>query len=125
MPQYVMMSFAFTANQLQDRTKDVTYRLGWEWLKPGQLIQPVVRTPEEGLKAGERIRPIGGLIQVTKVSRLKLSELQGDLGVTEAAREGYPMLDGPGFAEMFCRHHNVKLDTVVTRIEFVYTNRKL
>ena len=35
------MSFALTTKQIKSRTKTVTRRLGWTFLKPGDLIQPV------------------------------------------------------------------------------------
>jgi len=38
-----MISMFLTQQQVKARTKTVTRRLGWRWLKPGTLLQPVVK----------------------------------------------------------------------------------
>jgi hypothetical protein len=50
-----LMSFALTEQQILDGTKDVTRRLGWLFLKRGDLIRPVRKCM--GLKRGERPIP--------------------------------------------------------------------
>jgi hypothetical protein len=54
------ISFALTTAQVRARTKTVTRRVGWTFLKPGDLLQPVVKC--RGLKKGERVEKIGGPI---------------------------------------------------------------
>ncbi len=48
------MSFMLTTQQMQDRTKDVTRRVGWWFLKPGDVIMAVEKGM--GLKKGEKIK---------------------------------------------------------------------
>ena len=47
------ISFAMTTQQVQDRTKDVTRRFGWWFLKPGDKLCGVKKAM--GLKKGEQI----------------------------------------------------------------------
>ena len=46
-----MISFSLTTPQFRDGTKDVTRRLGWTFLKPGDRLCAVVKAM--GLKKGE------------------------------------------------------------------------
>jgi hypothetical protein len=57
------ISFALTTDQVRSRTKTVTRRLGWKDLKPGTLLQPVVKA--QGIPKGGKVEKIGGLIRVT------------------------------------------------------------
>jgi len=114
------MSFALTTAQIQARTKTVTRRLGWATLKPGTLLQPVVKG--QGLKKGETVQRIGGPIRVVSVSRERLNRLYHDAyGPVETVREGFPGMTGQAFVAMFCTHNRTAhpMD-YVTRIEFVY-----
>lgn len=61
------MSFALTAEQIRNRTKTVTRRLRWFRLKPGALLQPVLKS--QGLKKGEHVEKICGHIRVVGVRR--------------------------------------------------------
>ena len=47
------MSFALTKSQIIDQSKDVTRRLGWDFLRVGDLLQPVEKCM--GLRPGEQI----------------------------------------------------------------------
>ena len=47
------MSFSLTTEQIRNRTKDVTRRLGWKNLKPGEHFRAVEKC--QGLKKGEHI----------------------------------------------------------------------
>lgn len=60
------MSFALTRTQLLDGSKDVTRRLGWANLKPGQRLLAVSKCM--GLKPGEKA-DIYGEIEVVSVER--------------------------------------------------------
>jgi len=50
------MSFAMTTDAVIARTKTVTRRTGWKFLKRGDLIRPMRKTM--GLKKGEKIEPL-------------------------------------------------------------------
>lgn len=112
------MSFALTTEQVRNRTKTVTRRMGWEFLKPGDLIQPVVKGM--GLKKGQRQELIGGPIRVTHVGHVTVDDIvwmDGDL-----AREGFPDMTPWEFIEMFCRTHRCEPADHCTRIEFEYVD---
>jgi len=108
------MSFALTTEQVRNRTKTVTRRLGWTFAKAGDVVQPVVKA--QGLKKGERVEKIGGPIRFVNVRRERLSEITPD----ECMREGFPDYAPVDFAAMFCEHNRVPIWTDVTRIEFEY-----
>ena len=48
------MSFAITTSQVRDRSKTVTRRLGWRFLKRGDVVCAVVKNM--GLKKGEKVQ---------------------------------------------------------------------
>lgn len=113
------MSFALTTDQIRNRTKTVTRRRGWRFLKPGDIVNACVKCM--GLKPGEKIERLGQ-IRVTSVTREPLNELCGPYGNAEAKREGFPEMSGQQFAEMFCDHMGGTLNQEVTRIVFEYIN---
>ncbi len=97
---------------MRDRdAKDVTRRLGWRKLKPGDRLQAVRKAM--GLRPGERIYRLC-VIEVVSVRREPLSAITRD----DCAREGFHGLYPADFAEMFCRHMGCRVDDEVTRIEF-------
>lgn len=51
------ISFALTTEQIRNRTKTVTRRLGWKNLKVGQVLNACVKCM--GLKPGEQIQRLG------------------------------------------------------------------
>lgn len=116
------ISFALTTEQVRSQTKTVTRRLGWAGLKPGTLLQPVVKCM--GLKRGETVERIGGPIRVVSVEREPLRAMQRaairGFGNPETVREGFPSMTGDEFVQMFCRHNGCAPDAEVTRIEFEY-----
>jgi hypothetical protein len=112
-----LMSFALTTEQVRQQTKTVTRRLGWASLKPGTLLQPVVKGM--GLRKGEHPEKIGGPIRVVSVRREWLYEIEQQ--PEDCAREGFPDLTPSGFLQMFCRHNGCGDGERVTRIEFAYT----
>jgi hypothetical protein len=112
------ISFALTTAQFRDRTKTVTRRLGWKFLKPGDVLCGCVKCM--GLKPGEQIERLG-MIRVVSVRREPLSAMSKTCyGDQEAIREGFPELTGFGFARMFCKHMGGDQKQIVTRIEFEY-----
>ena len=114
------ISFALTTDQIKNRTKTVTRRKGWRFLKPGDILNGCVKCM--GLRPGEKIERLCQ-IRVTSVRRENLLDgmldnLDGSPG--EAAKEGFPEMSGKEFSEMFCEHMGGELDQEVTRIEFEY-----
>lgn len=108
------MSFMLTTEQIRNRTKTVTRRIGWKSLKPGTLLQPVAKG--QGLKKGEHVEKIGGPIRVVAVDRVTLDTLS----VQDVYREGFPQLTKAQFIRLFKQTHGCRRDAVVTRIEFTY-----
>src|SRR4051812_24585108 len=96
------ISFALTTDQIRNRTKTVTRRLGWTGLKPGSMLQPVVKA--QGLKKGERVEKIGAPIRVVNVRREVLQTITG----VEVLREGFPAMTCRGFIDFFCEANQVK-----------------
>jgi hypothetical protein len=107
------ISFALTTEQIKNRTKTVTRRKAWRFLKPGDILNGVVKGM--GLKRGEKIQYLGE-IRVTAVTREELRLCTDD----DAAREGFPEMTGQQFVDMFCKHMGGTPDQLVTRIEFEY-----
>lgn len=108
------MSFMLTADQICDRTKTVTRRLGWRSLKPGDRIAACKKCM--GLKKGEKIERLA-VLRVTHVMPILLINTDK----FDCAAEGFPEMSPAEFNEMFCRtHKGCSLQTVVTRIEFEY-----
>jgi hypothetical protein len=119
------ISFALTTDQIRDRSKTVTRRLGWAALKPGELLCAVVKS--QGLKKGEQVQRLA-TVRVVDVRREFLDRLTADLdyGFAETSREGFPEghpLHWPSeFVDFFCKSHKGCTPTsFVTRIEFGYT----
>jgi hypothetical protein len=108
------ISFAITTDQVRNKTKTVTRRIGWLSLKPGEKLSGVEKC--QGLKKGEKVKRIYD-IEVVGVSRESLYQITPE----EITREGFPGMTVPDFIKMFCKSHkNCFAETVVTRIEFKY-----
>lgn len=110
------MSFALTTEQVRNRTKTVTRRVGWRFAKAGDVVQPVVKA--QGLKKGERVEKIGGPIRFVTVSR----EVLGDIWPQDVHREGFPQMTPRQFVEMFKQHNGGLRNQIVTRIQFEYVD---
>jgi len=108
------MSFSLTTEQVRNRTKTVTRRLGWATAKAGDVVQPVVKGM--GLKRGERVEKIGGPIRFLSVSRERLDCIKA----YDVLSEGFPEMAPHEFVEMFCEHNGCEASQIVTRIEFDY-----
>jgi hypothetical protein len=123
------MSFSMTTEAVRNRTKTVTRRLGWDFLKPGDLLWAVEKGM--GLKKGEKVKRLG-LIRVTACHRELLSALINPYyynrkgrrerwsAQADVVREGFPDLTPQQFVEMFCRANRCYPGTLVNRIEFEY-----
>jgi hypothetical protein len=115
------ISFAMTTKQIKKRSKTVTRRLGWKKAKAGDVLMACVKCM--GLKLGERVEKLCKIRVVSVTQEPLLAMIQDpEYGKAEAAKEGFPELDGQQFVEMFCRHMKPRAGhaTVVTRIEFEY-----
>jgi hypothetical protein len=109
------ISFALTTEQIRNRTKTVTRRIGWTFLKPGTLLQPVEKC--QGLKKGETVSKIGPPVRVVSVERSRLNQITPQ----DVYREGFPQMTVREFVAFFKKsHRGCRVATVVTRIEFEY-----
>jgi len=107
------MSFAATTQQIRDRTKDVTRRKGWRFLKPGDRFWACVKC--QGLKKGERIEHIV-LLECVSNRREPLCAIKPD----DVVREGFPGKSPAEFVLMFMRLNNCGPRDPINRIEFKY-----
>jgi hypothetical protein len=120
------MSFRMTTEQVKNQTKTVTRRVGWAFLKPGDLVQPIVKG--QGLKKGETVQKIGGPIRIEKVTGEWMSDfLRRPDAQEECRREGFSRMTPQEFYRMFRRSHADPGadDLRVTRIEFSYVAANL
>ena len=107
------MSFAITTEQAYNKTKTVTRRLGWWFLRAGDIVQQVEKGM--GLKKGERVKKIH-LIRIVDTRPEALLRITHD----DVKREGFPDMTPYEFVNMFCEHNGCLTDDVVNRIEFEY-----
>lgn len=116
------ISFSLTTEQIRNRTKTVTRRLGWKNLKTGTLLQGCVKCM--GLKRGEHPEKLA-IIRVVSVYTEPLNSLTVNLkyGMNEMILEGFSNMQQPEeFVRMFRDHMNCRADQEVTRIEFKYVD---
>lgn len=113
------MSFSLTTEQARNKTKTVTRRLGWGFLKPGDVVQQVEKA--QGLKKGEKVKKIH-LIRIVDTRKEYIGEmgLFPSYGMDECVKEGFPGMLPVAFVEMFCRHNRCGWAARVNRIEFEY-----
>lgn len=107
------MSFMLTTEQIRNRTKTVTRRLGWDFLKPGDIINACEKCM--GLKKGEKIVKLATL-RVTDKRKIDMESIDD----ADLVREGFPEMSRSEFVEMFCRTHKCSSGQMVNRIEFEY-----
>lgn len=108
------ISFFLTTNQVKNKRKDVTRRIGWDFLKADDNLNACVKC--QGLKKGEKIDKICQ-IKVVSVKR----ETLRNITQKECAREGFPNMTPGEFVGMFCKSHTgCTPDSVINRIEFEY-----
>lgn len=107
------ISFAMTTQQIQDRTKDVTRRFGWWFLKPGDKLCGVKKAM--GLKKGEEIERLC-MIEVVSVRAEPLNEITQE----DVVREGFPDWTPEQFINMLVSHYKCDPSKTVNRIEFRY-----
>lgn len=107
------MSFMLTTEQVRNRTKTVTRRLGWNFLKPGDVLNACVKC--QGLGKGGKIERICQIRVVSNLPSTLYNITKGDV-----KKEGFPGMTPVQFARMFCEHMGGAVDQQVNRIEFEY-----
>ena len=113
------MSFMLTTEQARNKTKPVTRRLGWGFLRLGDIVQQVVKC--QGLKKGEKVEKIHLIrIKSTRWEPLTRMVTNPVYGYKECALEGFPDLTPDEFVAMFCKANKCRPDREVNRIEFEY-----
>lgn len=113
------MSFAMTTEQMRKREKSVTRRLGWSFLKPGDLVCAIEKG--QGLKKGEKVKRITVIEIVDNYPEpLRYMLDRPDYGDIEVIKEGFPWLTKEQFVAMFCTHNGVTPETTVNRVEFEF-----
>ena len=108
------MSFMLTTQQVLDGTKDVTRRVGWWTLKPGDQLNAVEKGM--GLKRGQKVVHLCR-IEVVSIRHERLDAITPD----DVRREGFLDMTPLHFIEMFCQtHKGCTPATIINRIEFKY-----
>jgi hypothetical protein len=108
------ISFMLTTPQFIARTKTVTRRMGWSFLKPGDRLCGVYKS--QGLRKGESLQRLG-TIEVTSIRREPLNAIDQQ----DCVLEGFPEMTPAEFVEFFClSHKGCSPETEITRIGFVY-----
>lgn len=112
-----LISFSHTEPQLVARTKTVTRRKGWRFLREGELLQPVDRV--RGPWRGRKPKKICGPIRVTSIRRERLDAITA----ADCTLEGFPDLSPAQFIEMFAAEMKCKPEVEVARIEFEFVDQ--
>lgn len=107
-----LMSVAFTEAAVRDRSKTVTRRLGWRFLKPGDRLTLCRKVM--GRKADEPLVRIAE-VEVVSVRRERLFAITDE----DARCEGFAP-DRWAFIDFFTEHMKVSPSEFVTRIEWRY-----
>lgn len=108
-----LMSFMLTKEQFKNQTKTVTRRLGWDFLKPGDIVIGCEQC--QGLAKGQTINKLGPFQVVsTRWQMLKAITLD------DVIREGFPDMTPAQFIDFFCQTHRCQPNRPVNRIEFRY-----
>lgn len=112
------ISFALTEPQFLDGSKTVTRRLGWRFLRPGDILMGVRKGM--GLRPGEKIVRLG-LIEVISVAPQLLCKIDQ----RDCVLEGFPKMTPREFIEFFKRsHQGCENITMITRIEFRHLSER-
>ena len=114
-----LMSFMLTTQQVSDGTKDVTRRLGWANLKPGERVMACEKC--QGIPNGGHVKKLR-VIECVSNRAEPLCQMTNVpmYGEEEVKRAGFPEMTPKEFVAMFCRHMKVKSWKRVNRIAFKY-----
>lgn len=107
------MSFMLTTEQVKNRTKTVTRRLGWDALRVGEVLNACEKC--QGLKKGETVTVLAR-IRV----KAKVKQPVDHITFEDCRREGFPHMSPTEFVNFFCQHNDCHPWTLVNRIEFEY-----
>ena len=111
------MSFMLTTGQVRARIKTVTRRLGWWFLKPGDVVMGCEQC--QGLKKGQRI------VRITPIRILETRpEPLNHIDIIDVLLEGFPSWTPAEFIDMFCAHNRCPPDEKVNRIMFEYVDKE-
>lgn len=119
------MSFSKTTKQHRCRQKDVTRRVGWAFLKPGDRVQGVKKAM--GLRKGEKVEKLH-VIEIVSNTPEPLQALLDDpaYGLAECIREGFPppneKSDPAVFVAFFCKLAKITPAEPIQRIEYRYVD---
>lgn len=109
-----LMSVAYTEHAVRRRTKTVTRRKGWAFLRPGDRITLCRKVM--GRKPGEPLVRIAD-VEIVDVRREPLRAITAE----DVALEGFPELSPAAFIDrFFVQAQGIAPDAVVTRIEWRY-----
>ncbi|MEE8307781.1 MAG: hypothetical protein V3R81_10985 [Gammaproteobacteria bacterium] len=107
------MSFWHTRAQFIAQTKDITRRIGWWYLRGGEVIN--------GIEKGRGI-PKGGKIVI--LGPIKIVNARGEpleaITPEDVVREGFPSMTTGQFIDFFCKGMGATPQTRVNRIVFRY-----
>nr|VFK15039.1 MAG: Mu-like prophage protein gp16 [Candidatus Kentron sp. LPFa] len=103
------ISCALTTQQVRDRTKTVTRRSGWRFVKAGDVLHLVEKT---------RVTPLVTIatVRVIDARREPLSAITDE----DVIREGFPQWTARQFIDFYRKTFHVPEDEEVTRIEWAY-----
>jgi hypothetical protein len=105
---------SLTEDQVRQRAKTVTRRVGWRMLRPGDRLTLCRKVM--GRRPGEPLERIAD-VEVTSVRREPLDAITA----TDVAAEGFPQMTPAEFVSFFCAtHHGCRPGTEITRIEWCY-----
>jgi hypothetical protein len=107
------ISFMETGKQIKNRTKTVTRRLGWKFLKPGTFLRAVDKLAR--FSQGPKPRQLA-IIRVMSVRRERLDAIT----VMDVRKEGFPDETPDEFIREFATARKCRPRDLVTRIEFAY-----
>ena len=111
------ISFAMTTPQIMARSKTVTRRFGWWFLKPGDQLCGVKKAM--GLKRGEKIERLC-LIEVVSVRKEPLCAITQE----DVIAEGFPDWTPQDFIDFLVKHYKCDPSKAVNRIEFKYLKKE-
>ena len=116
------MFFFHTQQQMYNRTKTVTRRSGWIFLKPNDVVNAYIESFRSYRAKRHRVpkpTPICQ-IRIIRVTREPLNSItQADV-----VREGFPDWTPEQFIRFYCKSMKVSPTDEVTRIEFEYINKE-
>jgi len=110
------MSFMLTTDQIRNKAKTVTRRVGWWYLQTGDIVNAVEKGM--GLKKGEKIKRI---CQIRIKSALLQELILEKITQEECNKEGFPDLSPQEFIDFICANNKeIWYGRPIMRIEFEY-----